>query len=154
MIDCRRLACLCLLAGFLVTSPLQILANDEDLLNERFFEPGRAIEVHWRIDCAKTSKEVLALLVRFAEPKQADCDAISVIVHQDELNDVLDSLKKCGFIYNTKGNRRFQPCPDYALAYRGLSTATDTLRCARTKPASRLELLRNTRAALLCGKVL
>ncbi len=152
MIDSRRRLRLYLLTGLLITSSLHTLATDEDLLNERFFEPGRAIEIHWQIDCAKTDAQVLTLLARLADQRQADCDFKASAVQLDELKALLDSLQKCGFIYNSRGNRRFKPCPDYASAYRGLDTGIDTLRCRSAEPVARLELLRQTRAALSCGQ--
>ncbi|MGI9289033.1 MAG: hypothetical protein ACR2P1_26915 [Pseudomonadales bacterium] len=130
--------------------PLQSSASDEDLANERFVESGKAIELHWQIDCTKTSTAVLALLSGLADLKQGDCESFAAAVQQRELDDLLDSLQKCGFIYNTQGSRRFKPCPDYSLAHRGLGSATKACRRSLDQSASRRELVRQTQVALNC----
>lgn len=142
--------CPFLLACLLVS--LQAVANDEDLANERFVEPGKAIEAHWQIDCGQTSAAVSTLLATLADQRELDCGLFNAAMRQDELSNLLDSLQKCGFIYNTKGSRRFQPCPDYAVAHRGLDSATDACRPTTGESTSRLELLQQAQAALDCSQ--
>lgn len=147
MIEYKRYIRHSILAGLLVAGSSPALASDDDLLNERFFEPGSAIEVHWQIDCGNTSAAVSALLEQLAEARQANCAAT---LQQVELSNLLDSLQKCGFIYNIKGSRRFQSCPDYALAQRGLKRTTAACRNDPEKFASRLSAVRQAHAALNC----
>lgn len=139
-----------LLASFMVAISSSTHASNDDLVNERFFEPGKAIEVHWRIDCAKTSTAVSAFLNKLAAPWQANCAAFGGSMQQVELSHLLDSLQKCGFIYNIKGSRRFQSCPNYALAHRGLDTMTAACRDGLVNLASGPSLVRRTQAALTC----
>lgn len=140
----------CLLACLLGLAALQALANDEDLVNERFFESGEAVEVHWQIDCNKTRAAVSTLLSGLADFEQADCEPLAGAVQQHELDDLLDSLQKCGFIYNIPDSRRFKSCPDYALAHRSLGSATKACRRSLDQSASRRELIRQTQVALNC----
>lgn len=151
MIEDRSGVRSCLLVCLPVLTVLQAVASDEDLANERFVEPGKAIEVHWQIDCGEASTTASKLLTKLVNLKQADCASFSGAVKQGELDNLLDSLQKCGFIYNTPQSRRFQSCPDYALAHRRLASTTDACRRSPGKFTPRRELMRQAHAALECS---
>ncbi len=149
MIEGSRYIRTFLQAGLLVAISLPAFASDDDLVNERFFEPGSAIEVHWQIDCENTRVAVSTLLDQLSQTHQASCAAA---LQQVELGNLLESLQKCGFIYNIKGNRRFQSCPDYALAQRALARVAAACRNAPGRFASLFGVLRQAQVALNCKK--
>jgi hypothetical protein len=77
----------------------------EALANERFPVNSRRIEAQWGVDCDAALTAVRAV---------AETTATAAGRSTQQLQGLTETLRLCGFIYNTPDSRIYRPCPAYS----------------------------------------
>lgn len=91
--------------------------NEDSLANERLPVNAAHMETLWEVNCSAAYDQVL-MLARNRNSAPGDSQ-----VQQN----LLESLKRCGFIYNTPHTQTYRQCPDFKRWERWLRGAKNNL---------------------------
>jgi hypothetical protein len=108
------------------------------MVNERFVTRPAELEDHWKVDCAASRQQALAL-----SSAGVGTTGNSAQAGPGDLQHLHDALNKCAMIYNAPGSAGVGSCPDYM-------TATLILRVLSSPDRAGTDWAARLRSALEC----